>query len=226
MPSRRGVIPPSPVDPVWSREKKSAYEELCDLLIFATNDHTVAVLTADVTTVLQRSPLFPDEISSICDLVTKEIQELHADDPSDPWDADVVQTLLCALARAGSSMSEDSEQLVADVGYQNSLTAFQSLLDSFDWQSRIQGLRTEDGTQTALVFSLLPRWEAEWRQQCSQVGTSAVIDDVGILLPESLRRAWHSLLEGRTVAIHAPPDFWVHPLAQPFVCLRAVTCTP
>ena len=226
VPTRLGVIPPSPDGPVWSREQKSAYEELCDLLLSATSDHTVTDLTADITAVLRSSPLYPDEISSICDLITKEIQELHADDPRDPWEPEVVRKMHCALAKVVPSMSEGSDQHAATTSHLHSLTAFQSLLDTFDWQSKISGLQVEDGTQTTLSFSLLPRWEAEWRQQCRQVGTSAVIDDVGILLPEDLRRAWNSLLEGRTVVIHAPPDFWKHPLAQPFICLRAVTCTP
>ena len=34
-----------------------------------------------------------------------------------------------------------------------------------------------DGTRTTMTFQLLPRWEAEWRQQCSQVGVSAVMED-------------------------------------------------
>ena len=72
-----------------------------------------------------------------------------------------------------------------------------------------------------MTFQLLPRWEAEWRQQCRQVGVSAVIEDFGtllLLLPEPLRQAWKSLLGGSTVKLLAPPEFWSHPIAAPFSC--------
>ena len=105
-------------------------------------------------------------------------------------------------------------------GLHHSLRDFQSSLQDFDWMLTVSSLCHSDGTHATLTFELLSSWEAEWRQQTSQVGISAVIDDYGILLPEKLRRAWESLLAGCTVKLRAPPDFWSHPVAAPFFCAR------
>ena len=225
LPLRQGAIPGPVQDPIWGQECRAAYTEVCDSIFSVTDASSFYGVHQILTRALSQRPLYPDEISTICDFVAGEINQLQADDPHDPWEPAEAQKLLSALEQVGHDLLIKQDLSATNVGHRYSLLEFQSLLDSFDWHSQI-GRLPIDGTHTALTFPLLPRWEAEWRQQCSRVGISAVIEDIGVLLPDFLRQAWQALLQGRTVAIHAPPDFWHHPLARPFICLRAVTCKP
>ena len=220
MPLRKGSIPQAPAVPYWGLEHTAVYRELCDLLQTVPASMTEDKLLHEILCILCRDPLYQDEINRTVDLLQEEVHQLHAADPQDPWDADTASRVLRALGRVQPTLWAEHETDDTRHGLQHSLRDFQSSLQAFDWMSAVSSLCLSDGTRPTVTIELLSSWEAEWRQQGSQVGISAVIDDYGILLPEKLRRAWECLLEGCTVRLRAPPDFWSHPVAAPFICAR------
>ena len=222
LPDRRGCIPPPPTEQQWSGEQKSAYKTLCEGLLSVTRDTLPTELTA-VVGVLFSSPLYPNEIVSILDRTSEEVRLLHEDDPCDPWEPDTVHNLLCALNRARSRCCTENVSDEAPSGACHSLKDFQRLMHNFDWPKSVA---SDHGTLPSFAVTVPPRWEAEWRQHCSKLGISAVAADYGVLLPDQLRQAWTKIVEHCIVHVHAPPEFWSHPLAAPFECARPPPACP
>ena len=217
VPVRKGTVPPVPATSCWTSEQATSYRELCDLLHSPPAGACLSEMSEDIRCIMCRNPLYPDEVVSVLDLAHTEVSELHADDPQDPWDAATAALILAALLEVRSMIHFEPGTEVTTDGCHHSLKDFQSLLRDFDWSSALSRRHPGDGTHTSLTFKLLRCWEAEWRQQCSQSSVSAVIEDFSSLLPEPLRQAWKLLLEGRTVKLLAPPEFWQHPIAAPFL---------
>ena len=205
VPLRQGQIPPAPTELDDSQESKQVFRDLCALLLsFGEGD--LDGLEDGIVQVLSQSPLFPDEILSILNKTSAEISELHADGLQDPWSTATVDCVLQALESARSRLWASTVDPIPSRLY-HSLSEFRSLLLDFDWTSRVQSLRQADGTPSVFCFHILPNWEAEWRQNCKKLEVSAVAKDVGLILPEALRRAWQCLLKGGTVQLYAPLSF-------------------
>ena len=223
VPLRQGQIPPAPATLDDSQESKQVFRDLCALLLsFGEGD--LDGLEDGIVQVLRQSPLFPDEILSILNKTSAEISELHADGLQDPWSTATVDCVLQALESARSRLWASTVDPIPSRLY-HSLSEFRSLLLDFDWTSRVQSLRQADGTPSVFCFHILPNWEAEWRQNCKKLEVSAVAKDVGLILPEALRRAWQCLLKGCTVQLYAPLSFWNLPLAAPFQGTRAANAS-
>ena len=223
VPLRQGHIPPTPVTPSWSAEQTSVYRATCDLLFALQGTETYEMLLLAINTVLQQSPLYPDEIDAILDTLIAEVQEVTADDTDAPWSVLQVRAIMAALADLRSGLWTDTKEHV-DRRLYHSLREFHQLLTGFDWAASLKTFAKGDVTPSILEYSVPPDWKAEWQRNCSRIEVSAVARDLGAVLPEVLRRAWASLTTGCTVVLHAPQDFWNSAIAAPFQPTRASFC--
>ena len=220
VPYRQGNIPPAPTAVCWSAAQKEVYRDLSNALLAIDRDADPSTLPAVVASVTRQQPLFPDEVLSVLNRAAEEVQLLHADDPEDPWDAPTAEGILQAIASVRSGLWTNTDATHAS-GIFHSLREFRSMLQTFDWQPRLSGLRHNDGTPAPHHFEVPCGWEAEWRRHLESVAVSAVVKDFGVLLPVVLQNAWKAMIQGCTACIHAPREFWDHPLATPFLGARS-----
>ena len=219
VPQRCGQIPTTPEEADWGPELRYVYNDLCTLLFEADCAIAAQALEMQIRSTLRQRPLYPEEIMLLIDTVQTEIQELSADGSGDPWPMTTVPLLLDALASVKSGLWTAEDESSHSPPY-HSLREFKSILRGFDWATRLRSLQPRDGTPSTLVSRVLPDWEADWRQSLHKLEVSAVANDVGLFLPPALRSTWQSLLQGCTVTIHAPKEFWQSMLAAPFLSCK------
>ncbi|OLP97334.1 hypothetical protein AK812_SmicGene20330, partial [Symbiodinium microadriaticum] len=213
LPDRRGSIHPRPEGPVWGKEQKQAYHDACDVVLEIDGPAPVVDIPARISAILFQGPLYYDELLLILDRLSSDVIDLHRDDPSDPWAPNTVHNILSALEHIKSSLGAPGLPDIQSIPECHSLMAFKQLVTTFEWPKATAPISSADGTLSPKTFSVLSRWEADWRQHCGRVEISAVADDYGVLLPTQLRQAWHHIIGGCTVLLDAPPEFWSHPLA-------------
>ncbi|CAE7246226.1 rbcL, partial [Symbiodinium sp. KB8] len=172
-----GHIPPTPVTPSWSAEQTSVYRATCDLLFALQGTETYEMLLLAINTVLQQSPLYPDEIDAILDTLIAEVQEVTADDTDAPWSVLQVRAILTALADLRSGLWTDTKEHV-DRRLYHSLREFHQLLTGFDWAASLKTFAKGDVTPSILEYSVPPDWKAEWQRNCSRIEVSAVARDL------------------------------------------------
>ena len=215
LPKREGVIPPAPATGEWGVEQRALYAYLCDQFLSFTGQPADPDLAQVVEDALRQHPLYPQEILAVLATITEEVQLLYADDPQDPWNGDAVTKILQSIEQARTRLWTIKDAPTAPAPL-HSFREFQSMLKVYDWKTGLESLHEDDGTPVALNFEVLLGWEADWQQHYNNVTVSAVVDDLGVLLPPVLRQAWQAVIQGHFVQIHAPPEFWKHPLAVPF----------
>ncbi|OLQ00962.1 hypothetical protein AK812_SmicGene16321 [Symbiodinium microadriaticum] len=218
LPDRRGIIPPRPEEPVWGKEQKQTYHDACDVVLEIDSSALVVDIVARISAILFQGPLYYDELLLILDRLSSDVTDLHRADSSDPWGPNTVHNILSALERIKSSLGAPGLPDIQSIPECHSLLAFKQLVTTFEWPKATAPISSADGTLSPKTFTVLSRWEADWRQYCGRVEISAVADDCGVLLPTQLRQAWHHIIGGCTVLLDAPPEFWSHPLAAPFRC--------
>ncbi|CAE7247874.1 unnamed protein product, partial [Symbiodinium microadriaticum] len=172
-----GHIPPTPVTPSWSAEQTSVYRATCDLLFALQGTETYEMLLLAINTVLQQSPLYPDEIDAILDTLIAEVQEVTADDTDAPWSVLQVRAIMAALADLRSGLWTDTKEHV-DRRLYHSLREFHQLLTGFDWAASLKTFAKGDVTPSILEYSVPPDWKAEWQRNCSRIEVSAVARDL------------------------------------------------
>eukprot|EP00439_Symbiodinium_sp_Y106_P079440 s29_g18.t1 len=91
---------------------------------------------------------------------------------------------------------------------------------NFDWLSACRQKGGDNGTQEAPLYRLSDSWETAWRQKCGGAVSAVVVCDPLLLLPEELRKLWQAFQDGRWPRLTAPPSFWGHSLAEPFMPFR------
>ena len=225
LPERRGCIPPPPEKPGWSREQQLAYRALCDGLLSITRDTTLEDAHAFIDA-LFNNPLYPTEIVSVLDCVDEEVRLLHESDPNDPWDSDTAHNLLSMLQTARLRCRPTAAHDESHPRACHSLKNFQQLVTNFEWPKAKVSSDSVHGTLPDFAVTVSSCWEADWHKHRGKVGISAVANDYGALLPDHLRQAWMKIVDNCTVHIHAPPEFWSHPLAAPFLCARPAFARP
>ena len=94
----------------------------------------------------------------------------------------------------------------------------------FDWAALRTTVAQMHGTRPTSAWTLSDDWEAEWSRNSAEIGPSAVHSRLWAWIPEVLRDAWDSILEGSEVQLSGPPSFWTSPLAA-LLMASAPVCT-
>ena len=209
------ALTPSHTDAVDAIAQE-AHMALCEALLTTALPQNVDEVVAIIKMVLDNHPLYDGEVRAVLELVSEEIQEVHAELLADYWSAEQ----LAAASEAVRGLLPvdwlvDGIDL-RDVAPTPSFNDIDEVVEKVDWDHIWCSTRPKHVTPSSEILELPESWEAELLGGFHSLDVSAVRGHLWGLVPAILQTAWLSILKGHAPALRANPSFWASPLAVPF----------
>ena len=205
----------------WDPTQRAAHAGLCDALLVPDLEPDERHLVGLLRATFGAYPLYVDEAKDVVEFVVAEIGEVSEQLTDEFWTPEVqraVQRALQTFLLEDWPVPGDAEGPRIEPDTYETLVAASH---GFDWAALRTTVAQMHGTRPTSAWTLSDDWEAEWSRNSAEIGPSAVHSRLRAWIPEVLRDAWDSILEGSEVQLSGPPSFWTSPLAGPFDGFRS-----
>ena len=217
VPSGGQPIEGQDADEMWTEWQKKLHAAICDALLEDPDPQEVAAL---FDRKVRLFPFYPDEIQAVLAHLLEEVDYIHSDADLEQWTEEQYRAIRDSLLGWQEDGENGTSRSQREPQRHMKMATFRHEVANFDWLSACRQKGGDNGTQEAPLYRLSDSWETAWHQKCGGAVSAVVVCDPLLLLPEELRKLWQAFQDGRWPRLTAPPSFWGHSLAEPFMPFR------